>query len=264
MDLKLKNKTALITGSTAGIGLESARQLALEGASIIVQGRSTNSVDSAIRAIQSSTPEVDIDGMVLDFSTPINDLGKQLERLKIDILVNNVGIYESKDFFETTDQSWYTQFEVNVMSGVRLSRLLLPQMLKRNWGRIIFVSSECAQLVPSDLIAYSTTKAAILALSRGLAQLTTGTQVTVNTVIPGSTKTEGAQKFLSEVAKERKMTIQEVEQDFFSTSRTTSLLQRFASVEEVANLITYLVSPISSATNGAAIKVDGGSVGGIL
>ena len=181
----------------------------------------------------------------------------------IDVLINNVGIYASKSFYETTDEDWYKQFEVNVMSGVRLSRQVLPGMIEKNWGRIIFISSECATLVPEDLIAYSMTKTALLSISRGLAQLTKGTGVTVNTILPGSTLSEGAEQFLADVAQKENKTKDEVEKDFFTNVRTSSLLQRFASVEEVGNTIAYLASPLSSATNGASIKVDGGSMGGL-
>ena len=265
MNLKLNGKTALITGSTAGIGFAAAKTLAEEGASVILNGRSEARVQEAMQRLKAVVPEAQVQAFVFDFSVPAEDLASILNHAPpIDILINNVGIYSSKSFFETTDEDWYKQFEVNVMSGVRLSRHFLPKMLEANWGRIVFVSSECATLVPNDLIAYSMTKTALLAVSRGLAQLTKGSQVTVNTVLPGSTLTEGAEVFLQNLAQQEQKSVEQVEKDFFRDVRTSSLLQRFASVEEVANTITYLVSPLSAATNGAAIKIDGGSTGGIL
>ena len=264
MDLKLKGKTAFITGSTAGIGFATAKLLLQEGANVIINGRTEDSVGKAIHKIKKEISSAAVKGIAADFSN-LEDIQSLLKQLPpIDILINNVGIYTSKSFFETTDEDWYRQFEVNVMSGVRLSRHLLPKMIAENWGRILFVSSECATLVPSDLIAYSMTKTAILSISRGLAQLTKGTDVTVNTVLPGSTLSEGAKQFLSDAAQKENKTSQQVEADFFSNVRTSSLLQRFASVEEIANTLTYLASPLSTATNGAAIKIDGGSMGGIM
>ncbi|MEL6674580.1 MAG: SDR family oxidoreductase [Bacteroidota bacterium] len=263
MDLGLTHKTALITGSTAGIGFATAKTLAQEGASVYLHGRSETGVQAAISKLKAALPQADIHGIAADASQAA-DLQRLTEQLpEIDILVNNVGIYTSQPFFETADEDWQRQFEVNVMSGVRLSRHYLPKMLKANWGRILFISSECATLVPADLIAYSMTKAALLAVSRGLAQLTGGSEVTVNTIIPGSTFTEGAEQFLKGVAKQEGKSVAEVETAFFQEVRTSSLLQRFAKVEEVAHTIAYFASPLSSATNGASIKVDGGSMGGL-
>lgn len=264
MDLKIKGKTAFITGSTAGIGYATARALASEGAAVILNGRTEGKVDEAVQKLQGEFPKNMISGLCADFNK-IDQIEELIGKLpKINILVNNVGIYSSGSFFEAKDTDWQQQFEVNVMSGVRLSRRLLPKMLADNWGRILFISSECATLVPTDLIPYSVTKAAILAVSRGLAQLTKGTRVTVNTIIPGSTLSEGAEQFLENAAQKEGKTKAQVEEDFFTEVRTSSLLQRFATVDEIANTITYLASPLSSATNGAAIKVDGGSMGGIL
>ena len=183
---------------------------------------------------------------------------------EIDILVNNVGIYASKSFEETSDREWTEMYEVNLMSGVRLCRKLLPLMMQRNWGRIVFVSSECAELVPEDLIAYSCTKASVLALSRGLAQTTRGSGVTVNTILPGSTLTEGAVKFLESRAEKEGVSVQEASDRFFRDVRNTSLLARFLKPREIADTAVYLCSPLSSGTNGSAIKVDGGSVPGIV
>ena len=264
MDLRLKNRTVFITGSTAGIGFATAKVFLREGASVLLNGRRQESIDRAIAKLQKEFPNATLRGMPADFSKS-EDVNHLLENLPpVDILINNVGIYASTSFFDMPDTDWHRQFEVNVMSGVRLSRQLLPKMIENDWGRIVFVSSECATLVPEDLLAYSMTKAAILAVSRGLAQLTKGSGVTVNTVIPGSTLSEGAEQFLADVAAKENKTPQQVEQAFFTEVRTSSLLQRFASVEEVANTIVYLSSPLAAATNGAAIKVDGGSMGGIL
>lgn len=264
MDLQLKGKTAFISGSTAGIGFGIAQTLLAEGASVIVNGRTMQSVNQAISRLKEAFPESNPKGIAADFSDA-NSVNQLINSLPgIDILINNVGVFSSQSFEETTDQVWLNQFEVNVMSGVRLSRALLPKMLKNGWGRVIFISSECATLVPGDLISYSTTKATLLALSRGLAHLTKGTEVTVNTIIPGSTLSEGAENFLQEVATKENKTKETVEKEFFKNVRTSSLIQRFASVEEVANTVTYIASPLASATNGAAIKVDGGSMGGLL
>ncbi len=264
MDLQLKGKTVFISGSTAGIGFGAAKTFLQEGAKVILNGRSKASVEKAIGRLKDTFPLGEIKGIPCDFANT-EEIDSLLEKLSgIDILVNNVGIYTSQSFSDTTDKDWHNQMEVNIMSGVRLSRHLLPKMIEQNWGRILFVSSECATLVPADLIAYSTTKTAVLGVSRGLAQLTKGTGVTVNTVLPGSTMTEGAEQFLQNLAKKNKQSVEEVEKDFFSEARPASLLQRFASVEEIANTIVYFSSPIAAATNGAAIKLDGGSMGGIL
>ncbi|MFK7982146.1 MAG: SDR family NAD(P)-dependent oxidoreductase, partial [Saprospiraceae bacterium] len=264
MDLQLKNKTVFITGSTGGIGFATAKLFLQEGAAVFINGRYQHSVDKAVELLATQFPNAKIGGISADFAKKeeVEALIKQLPA--IDILINNVGIYQSTSFYEMPDEAWTEQFEVNVMSGVRLSRHLLPKMIDENWGRIIFISSECATLVPEDLIAYSMTKTAMLAVSRGLAQMTKGTNVTVNTIVPGSTLSEGAAQFLADVAKKENKPTDQVEAEFFTNVRTSSLLQRFASVEEVANTIVYLSSPLAAATNGAAIKVDGGSMGGIL
>ena len=264
MDLKLTNKTVFITGSTSGIGFATATVFAQEGATVILNGRTRKSVDNAVGNLNALLPNASVMGISADFSTKKNVDNLLTKLPEVDILINNVGIFKSTSFLEMPDEAWMEQFEVNVMSGVRLSRQLLPNMLAKNWGRIIFISSECATLVPEDLIAYSATKAAMLSISRGLAQMTKGTAVTVNTIIPGSTLSEGAEQFLAGVAEKENKTVDQVEAEFFTNVRTSSLIQRFASVEEVANTIVYLSSPLAAATNGAAIKVDGGSMGGIL
>ncbi len=263
MDYQLKGRIALITGSTSGIGLASARMLAGEGAHVIINGRHQEGIDRAITSLKEDYPSAIVSGVVADFNhvESVLELIKQIE--SVDILVNNVGVFTSQSFAETSDDDWFRLFEVNVMSGVRLSREYLPKMIKRGWGRIINLSSECAELVPEDLIAYSMSKAAIIANSRGLAQCTKGTSVTVNTVMPGSTLSEGAKRFLSEQAVKENKSEKDVADDFFKKVRTTSLIDRFATCDEIAQMITYLSSPLSSATNGAVLKVDGGSVPGI-
>ena len=264
MDLNLEGKTVFITGSTAGIGFATARSLVKEGATVIINGRKNEVVTATVLKLKAEFPKASISGLAADFGNlkEVNLLIGQLPN--IDILINNVGFYKSDSFFESNDEDWYKQFEINVMSGVRLSKHLLPKMLASNWGRILFVSSECAVLVPPDMIGYSMTKTAVLAVSKGLSQLTKGTNVTVNSVLPGSTLSEGAKQFLKDTGEKTGKTKETVEKDFFTKVRTSSLLQRFAKVEEIANTLTYLASPLSSATNGAAIKIDGGSTGGIL
>lgn len=264
MDLQLKGKIVFISGSTAGIGFCTAQTFLKEGATVYINGRTNSTVDKAVKLLKAKVPGANVKGISADFSNreSVESLIQQLPN--IDILINNVGIYTSQSFFETTDEDWQRQYEVNVMSGVRLARFFLPKMLDKNWGRIIFISSECATLVPADLLAYSVTKAALLAVSRGLAQLTKGSKVTVNSVIPGSTMTEGAEQFLTNLANKENKSVAQAEKDFFQEVRTSSLLQRFASVEEIANSIVYFSSPLSGVTNGSAIKLDGGSMGGII
>lgn len=264
MDLQLKNKRAFITGSTGGIGLAIAKVLASEGAEVIINGRTQDRIDQAITRLKSEVPGTKLSGIPADFADSASVESLLAKLGSVDILINNVGIFTSQSFADTSDADWYRMFEVNVMSGVRLSRAVLPGMLERNWGRILFVSSECALLVPEDLIAYGATKAALLAVSRGLAQTTKGSAVTVNSILPGSTLSEGAERFLKTVAENEQISEKEVAENFFKNVRTSSLIQRFTSTEEIANTIAYLCSPLSSATNGAAIKLEGGSVPGIL
>ena len=264
MDYQLKNKTALVTGSTSGIGFAIANLLAAEGAHVIINGRSEEGIQKAITKLTKENPLASVTGIAADF-TDKNSVEVMIAKIgDVDILINNVGIFTSQSFSDTPDEDWYNLFEVNVMSGVRLSRSFLPGMLKKGWGRIIFISSECAQLVPEDLIAYSMTKAAIHSIARGLAQTTRNTAVTVNTVMPGSTLSEGAKRFLKEQALKEQISEEEVAINFFKNVRTTSLLGRFTSVEEIAHAVVYLSSPISAATNGAVLRADGGSVPGIF
>lgn len=259
MDYLLRNKKALVTGSTSGIGFAIATLLAQEGATVIVNGRTNASVEKAIKQIKDENPSAAVTGFAADFTDKKSVDLLLAEIREVDILVNNVGIFTSQSFEKTQDQDWHNLFEVNVMSGVRLARHLMPAMLANGWGRIIFISSECAQLVPEDLIAYSMTKSAMITVARGLANNTKGTQVTVNTVMPGSTLSEGAERFLADQALKENRTKEEVSNDFFKNVRTTSLLGRFAQPKEVANAVVYLASPLSSATNGSVVKVEGGS-----
>lgn len=264
MDLQLQNKTALVTGSTAGIGFAIAMSLAQEGAHVIVNGRSELRVDSAIARIKAVEHTGSIRGVVADCGNNEGIRKLILQEPQVDILVNNVGIFEPKQFKDIDDDSWYRLFDVNVMSGIRLSRHYFPRMIENNWGRVIFISSESGIQVPSEMIHYGMTKTAQIAISGGLARLTKGTNVTVNTVLPGSTMSEGAGDFINNLAREKRMSAKEVEKEFFILERPSSLLQRFASTSEVSSMVTYLCSPLASATNGACIRVDGGTIPTII
>jgi NAD(P)-dependent dehydrogenase (short-subunit alcohol dehydrogenase family) len=254
MDLKIDGKTALVTGSTAGIGLEIARRLASEGADVVICGRSQAKLDAAIAETGAAR------GVLADPATAQGADALIAAVPRVDILVNNLGIYEAKPFAEIADADWHRFFEVNVLSGVRLARAYFPGMLERDWGRIIFVASESGLMIPPDMIHYGMTKSAQLAVSRGLAGLTRKTGVTVNTVMPGPTRSEGIVDFLKSVAEDPDASADEMERAFFAKDRPTSLLQRMIEPEEVANLVAYLASPLSSATNGAALRVEGGMV----
>ncbi|MEH1823122.1 MAG: SDR family NAD(P)-dependent oxidoreductase [Nostoc sp.] len=264
MDLKLHGKSALVSGSTAGIGLAIALGLAQEGASVIINGRSEERVAQAIAKIQQSTPNAKVSGVVADTGTA-SGVEQLFEKVPhVDILINNLGIYEPKTFFDITDKDWLNIFEVNVLSGVRLSRQYLQKQLEQNWGRIIFISSESAIQIPVEMIHYGTTKTAQLAIARGLAEITVGTGVTVNSVLPGPTRSEGVEEFISKLAQERGISPTEVEAEFFQNVRPSSLIKRFATNEEVAAIVVYLSSPVASATNGAALRVDGGVIRSIV
>lgn len=264
MDLQLNGKTAFVSGSTNGIGFAIAKRLLAEGANVIINGRSQESIDKAINELQKSNSTGNISGLTADFSNSdsVNALINALP--DIDILVNNVGIFEPKPFAEIPDEDWFRFFEVNVMSGVRLSRHILPKMLAKNWGRIIFISSESAVFIPDEMIHYGMTKTAQIAVSRGMAELTKNTNVTVNTIQPGPTKSAGVTTFLAELAAADNVSVEEAEKNFFIKNRPTSLVQRFASVDEIADTVVYFTSPLASATNGAAIRVDGGIIRSIL
>ena len=264
MDLQLKDKIAFISGSTAGIGYAIAQRFLMEGAQVIINGRTQESVDNAIDELKKSVPESKVSGIFADFSK-VEEVDNLIKKLPdIDILVNNVGIFEPKEFKDIPDEDWFRFFEVNVMSGVRLSRHILPKMLEKNEGRILFISSESAVFIPDEMIHYGMTKTAMLAVSRGLAQLTKGTNVTVNTILPGPTKSRGVGDFINDLSKSRDESVDEVEKDFFKNMRPTSLIQRFASIDEIANTVVYFASPLSAATNGASIRAEGGLIKSIL
>ncbi|MFE8596802.1 SDR family NAD(P)-dependent oxidoreductase [Archangium violaceum] len=259
MDLQLNKKTALVTGATAGIGLEIARTLAVEGAEVLITGRARAKLEQAVEDIRASGGK-HIRGVLADAATAEGAASIQKEASDIDILVNNLGIYESKPFAEITDADWLSYINVNVMSGVRLSRAYFPGMLKRNWGRIIFISSESALTIPPDMIHYATTKTAQLSISRGLANLTKGTKVTVNSVLPGPTHSEGIVDFLRSVSSEPEAQADKIVAEFFAKHRSSSLLQRMIEPGEIASLVAYLASPLSAATNGAVLRAEGGLV----
>ncbi len=254
MDLQLRGKRALVTGSTAGIGFAIAAGLAREGASIIINGRSSERVKLGVKRLQGAfgTGSPDVLGVAADLATAAGAARLVDQVPDVDILVNNIGIFEPKPFEQISDADWLRFFETNVMSGVRLTRHYLSGMKQRNWGRIVFVSSESAVQIPSEMIHYGMTKTAQLAIARGVAETTAGTGVTVNAVLPGPTESEGVGTFVTELAKQQGIGRAEFEAEFFRSARPTSLLKRFASVEEVANLIVFVCSPLSSATNGAA------------
>ena len=264
MKFQLEGKLALVSGSTVGIGAAIAEGLAREGARVILNGRTQARVDQTRAAITQQVHGAQLEAFVGDLSTDqaVQEFSEQYPQ--VDVLVNNLGIYEAKSFTEISDEDWRRFFEVNVLSGVRLSRIYLPKMLKADWGRIIFISSESALNIPVEMIHYGLTKTAQLALSRGLAELTKGTGVTVNSVLPGPTWSEGVQQFVQDLSTQGNKSVQEVEKEFFKETRPSSLLQRFATTQEVANLVVYLASAAASATNGSALRVDGGTVKHIL
>lgn len=258
MNLQLTDKTALVSGSTKGIGFAIATGLAREGARVIVNGRTEKAVLEAKQQMLRQLPAARIEGFAGDLATAAATETLLQQFSAVDILVNNLGIFEPKPFQDIADEEWRRFFEVNVLSGVRLSRAYLPGMKARNWGRIVFISSESGINTPAEMIHYGMTKTAQLAVSRGLAQSCAGTGVTVNAVLPGPTKSAGVEEFVAQLSGGRPF--EEFEQDFFKNFRPSSLLKRFATTEEVANLVTYVCSPLSAATNGAALRVDGGVV----
>jgi NAD(P)-dependent dehydrogenase (short-subunit alcohol dehydrogenase family) len=259
MDLKLSNRLALISGSTAGIGFTIAETLAAEGARVIVNGRQQPAVDKAVAAIKSGTGR-DALGFAGDLSDASVAEALVAKHPGIEILVNNLGIFEPKPFDEIPDADWRRFFDVNVLSGARLARLVLPAMRKANWGRIIFISSESGVHIPAEMVHYGMTKAAQIAVARGIAESVAGTGITVNSVLPGPTKSRGVGEFVDALASEQGKSGAEFEQEFFASVRPTSLIKRFASTQEVASLVAYVASPLSSATTGAALRVDGGAV----
>jgi len=260
MDLQLREKLALVTGSSAGIGYAIAEGLAREGASVIVNGRTETRLNRAVEAIRSRYPNCHVEGFLGDLSNTEASTALTSKYTAVDILVNNLGIFNPQPFEEINDDEWRRFFEVNVLSGVRLSRAYLPAMKQKNWGRIIFISSESAIHIPVEMIHYGLTKTAQLAISRGLAETTAGTGVTVNSVLPGPTASEGVGDFVAKLASTTNQSPAKFGKFFFEKVRPTSLLKRFATPEEVANLVVYVCSPLASATNGAALRVDGGVV----
>jgi NAD(P)-dependent dehydrogenase (short-subunit alcohol dehydrogenase family) len=257
MDLQLKGKTALVTGSTAGIGLAIAERLAAEGVEVIVSGRSQDKLDAAVAQVAKSGK---VRGVLADAGTAEGADALIAAVPGVDILVNNLGIYEAKPFTAITDADWAKLFEVNVMSGVRLSRHYFPKMLEANWGRVIFISSESGLLPPGEMIHYGTTKTAQLAIARGLAEQTRGTGVTVNTVLPGPTRSEGILDFIRSVVENKDASDAELEAEFFAKFRPLSLIRRLIEADEIGAIVTFLASPLAAVTNGAAIRAEGGIV----
>ncbi len=263
MNLELRNRRALVTGSTQGIGFAIARGLAAEGAHVIVNGRKAESVEKTLARLRAEVPGAQVEGVAADASTAEGAQTLFSRVPSVDILVNNLGIFEPKSFFEITDADWMRFFEANVLSGVRFSRHYAPGMRERAWGRILFISSESGLQIPQEMIHYGMTKTAQLSVSRGLAIELAQTGVTVNAVLPGPTRTEGVQDFLASLARAQGVTVEQAEADFFKSARPSSLLRRFATPEEVANLAVYLCGAGASATTGAALRVDGGVVNSI-
>jgi NAD(P)-dependent dehydrogenase (short-subunit alcohol dehydrogenase family) len=258
MDLQLTEKLALVSGSSKGIGLAIATGLAREGAKVIVNGRSENSVADALAKIRQTVPGAKLESFAGDLSEAATTETLVKKFPAVDILVNNLGVFEPKPFEQIPDADWQRFFNVNVLSGVRLSQAYLPGMKHKNWGRIIFISSESGVQIPAEMIHYGMTKTAQLAVSRGLAETCAGTGVTVNAVLPGPTRSDGVDEFVKQLSGGKPFA--EFEKEFFTSVRPSSLLQRFATTEEVANLVVYVCSPLSSATNGAALRVDGGTI----
>lgn len=259
MDLQLDNKTALVSGSTAGIGYSIAKALADEGANVIINGRSDVSVKQAIATLKE-TAKGQLYGFAGDLSQA-DEAQKLISQYpEVDILINNLGIFEPVPFEEIPDEDWRRFFDVNVLSGVRLTRAYLPAMKQQNWGRVIFVSSESGVQIPQEMIHYGMTKAAQIAIARGLAEDVAGTGITVNSVLPGPTRSRGVETFVNDLASKEGQTMEAFEQAFFENVRPTSLIKRFATTEEVASIVCYLSSPLASATTGAAVRVDGGVI----
>lgn len=259
MDLQLKGKLSLVSGSTAGIGFAIAQKLAEEGAHVIVNGRSQAAVEDAVGKLKAQTG-----GTLIGFAGDLSDAGvaDALSRThpNVEILVNNLGIFEPKPFEDIPDADWVRFFEVNVLSGVRLARLYLPAMRRADWGRIIFISSESAVQIPQEMIHYGMTKTAQVAVARGLAEAVANTGITVNSILPGPTRSRGVEDFVDALAQKEGKSFHEFEKEFFEKVRPTSLIKRFATPEEVGAMVAYIASPLASATTGAALRVDGGVI----
>jgi NAD(P)-dependent dehydrogenase (short-subunit alcohol dehydrogenase family) len=260
MDLQLKGKTALVSGSTLGIGFAIASALAREGATVIVNGRTKERLDDAIARITRDNPKAQLQSVTADLSKVEGVEAVATQFPDVDILVNNVGAFEAKPFFDVSDSDWQGMWERNVMSGVRLSRRYMRGMLARNWGRVVFIASEAAMNPSGAILHYGVTKTAVLGLSRGLADLTVGTGVTVNAVLPGPTRTEDTVAWMTSVAKEKGINVAEAEKDYFEKTRPESIIRRFAEPSEIASLVAYVASPLSAATNGASLRAEGGIV----
>ena len=260
MDLQLAGKRALVTGSTSGIGFATARLLAAEGAEVIVNGRGRAGVAAAVERLQAAVPGAKVTGIAADISSVTGCETLVAACPDVDILVNNMGIFDPKPFEEIPDEDWFNFFETNVMSGVRLTRSYLPAMKARNWGRVVFISSESGVCPPAEMVHYGMTKAAQLSVARGLAETCTGSGVTVNSVLPGPTRTEGVATFFGRLAEEQGVTVEEAERAFFANARPTSIIKRLIDPAEVAAMVAYVCSPLSSATQGAALRVEGGVV----
>jgi len=260
MKIDLTGKHAIVTGSTSGIGFAIARGLAESGAAVVINGRSQKNVDAATQRLSRELPQANVEGVVADLATASGVAAFVARVAATDILVNNLGIFEPKLFGDISDADWQRFFETNVMSGVRMSRHYLPGMVARGWGRVVFISSESGLNIPVEMVHYGMTKTAQLAISRGLAESVAGTGVTVNAVLPGPTRSDGVVDFFAKLAKERGVSVEQLEKEFVTTHRPTSLIKRIATVEEVANMVVYVCSPQASATTGAALRVDGGVV----
>ncbi|WP_338586126.1 SDR family oxidoreductase [Pseudomonas sp. MAG733B] len=260
MKIDLSGKLAIVSGSTAGIGLGISKALAESGATVVVIGRETSKVDQALASIRQSVPDAQLRGLTADLGTAEGAEKLFAAEPRADILVNNLGIFNAVDFFDTPDSEWTRFYEINVISGVRLSRHYVPDMVKQGWGRVIFLSSESGIAIPADMLNYGVTKSANLAVSHGLAKRLAGTGVTVNAILPGPTLTDGVEEMLKDAIAQSGRSLREEADAFVRTARPTSIIQRVANVEEVANLVAYIASPLSSATTGAALRVDGGVV----
>lgn len=260
MKIDLSGRTALVTGSTAGIGLAIAKSLAASGAQLIVNGRSAQTVEAAVPAVQAAAPGARVTGFAADLGTAAGCDALVAAHPSVDVLVNNMGVFGEKDFFDADDDVWHDYFDYNVLSGVRLARAYMPAMMQRHWGRVVFISSESAFNIPVSMIHYGVTKTAVVALARGLAKRAAGTGVTVNSVLPGPTLSDGMAAMMQPEAEKAGKTVEQVAAEFVRAHRASSLIQRTASVQEVASMVTYVCSPQASATTGAALRVDGGVV----